>query len=672
MTDTQAAESAASTDRFGDSAHAAIAKRFIDGRSWVADMALSPDGERVAFVVATTSVETNKVTLTIWLDDAPLSSGEVDTSPTWSPDGRFLAFTSRRADKKSETTIHVMPVSGPGEVRTICSMPDGVGGLSWSPDGRWLGYTSRTQDPRYKEEDVSWQAPRKVERFFARLDGEDWVFDRPSHIYVVAADGTGTPRNLTEGEYQHYGVSWLPDSTGIVTSAGRHEDWDRDQAVDLYLVPLDQDEADIRSLTNTDGYYSGAAVSPDGSRVAFVGFVDHRVYPQNAKVGVISLNDGVTAGSDITWISEPVDRTFEGMTGQDPIWIDDNTVVALAEDRGEQHAYRMSVDGSAAPEVITSGPKLVAGIDMVPGSTTVATLEADVTRPSELFVNGERRTSVTDSTSRHSLGWEKFAVPTTDGTDEIDAWVMRPADFDETKRYPVLLNVHGGPFAQYGEAFFDEAQFQAAAGFVVVMSNPRGGSGRNTEWGQSILGPKHPVVSGTGWGSVDVEDVLAVIDTALERYSFCDPDRVGMLGGSYGGFMATWLAAHHGDRFKGICSERAAINLISMEWSSDIATAFHSEHGMSHLDDPEEYALRSPVNRAADIDTPMLIIHSEEDWRCPIGQAEELWVALRLMGKEVDFYRFPGECHELSRSGSPIHRVYRAQIILDWFADKLA
>ena len=148
---------------------------------------------------------------------------------------------ARRGEKKGDSTLHVLPVAGPGEVRTVCTMPDGLGDLAWSPDGRWIAFTSRTRDERYEAKDVSWQSPRKVERFFSRLNGEDWIFDRPQHVYVVAADGTGKPRNLTPGEFQHDGVTWLPDSSAIVTSSQRHDTWDRDLATDLYVVPLDGD-----------------------------------------------------------------------------------------------------------------------------------------------------------------------------------------------------------------------------------------------------------------------------------------------------------------------------------------------------------------------------------------------------------------------------------------------
>ncbi|MEL6891813.1 MAG: S9 family peptidase, partial [Actinomycetota bacterium] len=579
----------------------------------------------------------------------------------------------RRGEKKGDSTLHVLPVHAPGEVRTVCTMPDGLSQLAWSPDGRWLAFVSRTRDERYEAKDVSWQAPRKIERYLSRVNGEDWIFDRPAHVYVVAADGTGAPRNLTPGAFQHDGIAWLGDSSGVITSAMRHDTWDIDLANDLYVVSLDNDESDegVRRITAGDGDYKLASVSPDGSRVAFIGYDDTRTMSQNEKVGILPTDAEGANAEQISWISTGLDRTFACMQAwQPPVWLDDTTLIATAEDRGDQQLFRLTTDGSADPVALTSGAITVSGYDAEGG--TVATVRQSIERPAELFVNDVQRTNLTDEIASKTFGWEKFTVPCTDGSDEIDAWIMRPADFDESTTYPVLLNVHGGPFTQYGEYFFDEAQMQAAAGFVVVMGNPRGGSGRHQGWGWSILGPKHPAQPGSGWGTVDVEDVLAIIDGALDRYPFCDRERVGMLGGSYGGFMATWLAGKHGDRFRAFCSERAVNNLVSEEWSSDIATFFKMEHGVSHVEDEEEYIARSPVRFADDIDRPMLIIHSEEDWRCPIAQAEELWIALRLRGKPVDFYRFPGENHELSRSGSPVHRMQRAEIILDWFTEHLA
>ena len=192
---------------------------------------------------------------------------------------------------------------------------------------------------------------------------------------------------------------------------------------------------------------------------------------------------------------------------------------------------------------------------------------------------------------------------------------------------------------------------QAAAGFVVVMSNPRGVSGRHTGWGQAIMGPKHPKAPGSGWGPVDVDDVMAVLDTALERYAFCDATASAC---SAGATAATWprcSPARYGDRFRAICSERSVNNMLTEEWSSDIGTMFRVEHGPNPVEDPDEYLRMSPSALADDIHVPMLIIHSEEDYRCPIGQAEELWMTLRLLGRDVTFYRFPGENHELSRGG---------------------
>ena len=227
----------------------------------------------------------------------------------------------------------------------------------------------------------------------------------------------------------------------------------------------------------------------------------------------------------------------------------------------------------------------------------------------------------------------------------------------------MLLNIHGGPFTQYGNHFFDEFQVYAGAGYAVVYSNPRGSSGYSEEWGRAIRGPSD---GGPGWGTVDYEDVMAVMDEALRRFDFLDPERTGVLGGSYGGFMTSWIVGHT-NRFRAACSERAVNNLYTAAGSSDVFWAFKGYFGSFAHEAPDEWLKHSPATYARDVETPLLILHSEKDLRCSVEQAEHMFITMRLLGKEVEFVRFPEESHELSRSGSPAHRVMRFEVILDWF-----
>ena len=660
--------------------HVELAENIISRQIGASAPAVSPDGKHLAYVVTRVDYKANKYRSQVWLaatdgstPPRPLTAGEKrDGNPSWSPDGTWLAFTSGRSEKKGETTLCIIPIGASGEIRTIATMPDGVGSVTWSPCGKWIAFTSRTQDERYTKDDVSWMSPRKIETFFTRLNGEDFVFDRPQHVYLVPSDGTVAPRNLTPGTREHSSPSWLRDSTGVVTSAALHDGWDIDLATDLHIVKLD---GTITTLTDRKGVYYQPSVSPDGKQVAFLGQDDPLTSPQNDHIGVLDI-----ATKKRVWVSRGLDRTFATTSGSiAPIWMPDGSLLAYAEDRGTAHIARVDPSGKKAPEWITTGRRIVKSVHAANGVIGFVASAVDQMTEAFSIVSGKERklselgANLIAETAPQS--WEHFTVRCgsayTGGPAEVDAWIMKPKEFDPKKKYPVLLNVHGGPHTQYGETYFDEAQMQAAAGFVVIMSNPRGSSGREQAWGQAILGREHPVAPGTGWGDADVKDVLAVLDGALAKYSFCDPKRVGMLGGSYGGYMATMLAGCHGEKFKAICSERAVNNMLSEEWSSDIGTVFRVEHGPNHLDGEEDYKRMSPIRHVRNINVPFLIIHSEEDLRCPISQAEELFVAMRLLGKDVTFYRFPGETHELSRSGSPVHRVQRAEIILDFFAKHL-
>ena len=636
----------------------------ILGLVWVADPRIAPSGSAVAVVVWHVDAEANDYRSAIWL--VPLdgsgpprrftSGAKQDLAPRWSPDGGRLAFASNRDGEVKQ--LYVIPGEG-GEAERLTDLDEDVAEPVWSPDGRQLAFSARVRDRAYEEEDEKRRPPRRFTRLQYKLDSVGWIGDRPSHIYTVAADESASPTLLTDGDYEDRYPAWSPDGRRIAFASARHEDWDIQLVRDVFLV--DARGGEPQRLTGCDGWYEAPAWSPDGSLIACRFAQGGFDFPRHGQVAVLDVATGdrrvLTASLDRNCAPYPEIR--------EPVWEADSLLFVL-EDRGNNHLYRVHADGAGSPQPVVAGERWVTGYDAAQGEVVhTATTPAS---PAELYSGDRRLTEVARRfTEEHVLALpERFTAVSPDGS-EIDAWVMRPLGFEPGRRYSVLLNVHGGPFSQYGSRFFDEFQVYAGAGYAVLYANPRGSSGYSEAWGRAIRGPGE---EGPGWGSVDFEDLMAVVDEALQRFDFCDPERLGVLGGSYGGYMTSWIISHT-DRFRAACSERAANNFVLEGGSSDIGWSFKAYVGAHWFEAPEAYLQISPATHAANITTPLLILHSEDDLRCPIGNAEDLFAILRLLKREVEFVRFPAESHELSRAGSPAHRLMRFEAILEWFGRHL-
>ena len=637
----------------------------------VGDLRVSPDGTHVAYVVNWIDREANSYRAAIWLapldcSEAPrqLTSGErSDCAPRWSPDGRWLAFISTRDgdEGKAHGELYVLP-SGGGEPRRLTEGKEGVESIAWSPDSSRIAFARRVRDEAYDEEDERRRAPRRFTRLFYKLDGVGWTGDRRKHVFVV--DLAGAERQLTDGDCEDDEPAWSPDGRRIVFSSLRGEHWDVEPIGALYELEVDAEVAEPKRLTQPDESGSMASFSPDGGLIAYAHWSEDGTEPHHSQIAVMAADGGnrrvLTASLDRQCAPYPIVR--------DPVW-DGDRITFRVEDGGNVHLYAVAADGSSEAELLVGGEQVINYFDLRDGR--LAYTATTHTRPSELFTgDGERMTSVCDDfvADGRLLEVERFTATSADGT-EVDAWLVRPPGFDADRRYPVLLTIHGGPFTQYTTGFFDEVQVYAGAGYCVLFSNPRGGSGYSEAWGRAIRGPGGD--AGPGWGTVDYEDLMGVVDTAIERFPFLDADRLGVLGGSYGGYMTSWIVGHT-KRFKAALSERAVNNLVSAFGSSDVFWIFERQFGGPMWDTVDEWLRTSPATYARDIETPLLIVHSESDLRCNVEQGEHLFVLLRLLGKEVEMVRFPGEGHELSRSGSPVHRVQRFEAVLEWFGRYLA
>jgi dipeptidyl aminopeptidase/acylaminoacyl peptidase len=628
---------------------------------------LSPDGRFAVVAVRRIDLDADDYTSQLWKvpvsgdgGATQLTFGWRDDAPRISPDGRWVAFlrTTRdrsgsraggdKGDFDGKPQLCVLPLDG-GEPRRLTDHPLGAGAPRWSPDSTRLLYATRVPEAgRYGTGRDTYgdplpadaEPPRRLTRLLYRLDDLGFLADRPQHLFITSLDGAST--QVTDGPFDHGEPDWSPDGDWVTFTAARHDTSGDDIATDVWVARPDGSE--LRALTDTTFAAGQPRFTPDGSAVVFVG----------CTVGADRL-DG-SPRSEVPWsvpfaggAARPLldIAHYHVSTPGGEIAISDTGVLFPTEHRGAVQLLRVPFDGGE-PAVVVDGERQVIGAAVV-GDVLVTTIASPSTW-GDLYV-GERALTDWSAPFREAVQvhpQEELTATAPDGY-PVHGWVVRPS---ASGRHPVLLMIHGGPYSQYGWRLFDEAQVYASAGYAVVYGNPRGSSGYGEAHGRSIVGDV-PTYSAT--------DVLALLDAALKAPDL-DGSRVGVLGGSHGGFMTTWLAAHHGSRFSAAISERAVNAIDSFTGSSDIGWFFTDALYGRSAD------VQSPLSYVDKINVPMLIIHSEHDWRCPVEQAQRLFVALKRRGAPVELLLFPGEGHEMSRSGRPSHRVARFDAILEWFA----
>ena len=632
--------------------------------TWVGECEISPDGRRVAFVATKMERSDDSYRSAIWLVDAEggeprqfTAGAKRDSSPRWSPDGQWLAFLSERGEEKPQ--LCVISATG-GESRMLTKLPLGAGAPMWSPDGKTLAFSAKTGDP--PDPDTKKAKPyRRITSMKYRVNGEGFIYDHRRHLFVVGVID-GEPAQVTDGDWDDTQPVWSPDGAEIAFISARHEERDYDSNSDLWVVAAEGGEP--RRITETKGGCGAPSWSPDGSTLSYI---NHPLWPSN---GTLWL--GSAAGGTL----RQVDPEFDRETGLGaatslprPVWCPDGSLLSAAQDRGTVAPIR--AQAGSGTEWLSDQRRMINWYSVSADCQRIAMTATTVTEPAEVFLldlqTGSERQLTNlnrDFAGAHGItGAEHFVVPTDEGV-EVDCWVMKPAAFEAGKQYPVLLNVHGGPFGQYGETFFDEFQVYTGAGYGVVFCNPRGSSGQTTGFSRALVGDM---------GGPDFRDVMTAFDAALVRMPWADQSRLGIIGGSYGGFMTTW-AIGHTQRFKAAISERAVNDWYSMQGASDIGGTFNRQYlgeGATIQDDLELLLRQSPLTYARHIETPVLVLHSESDLRCPISQGEQLFVVLKQRRKDVEFVRFPDEDHELSRAGRPSHRKDRFDVILDYFERKL-
>ncbi len=650
----------------------------------VQDPQISPDGRFAAFVKMRPDALERGYKRNIWLyplacDDSEssgeafqLTRGDQDSDPTWSPDGKQLAFVSRRG---ADAQVYLLPTNGiGGEARALTTMKNGAHSPAWSPDGSRIAFLApesaeersgapsaadeaidklekkQRKERRDEDEKMRWD-PREMWRIPYRR-GTAYVDERYDQIYLLEVDESSAskPRRLTNIDADHSRPRWSADGAALYTARTSDPTGDEPwRAQNLFRI----DAASGQETKMSDGAHSCYAPlpSPDGKWLAYgrlpIGLTDIPM-----RLIVIAVD-----GSDLRVVNEEIDREAVAWA-----WSRENQLAFTVESEGRTLPWVYEPDSDTA-RLLHEGLYDIEQFDIASAGLLVMTVSTP-RNPQELYVlqddNFVEATRFNHDWLREVIVQEAREIRFQSPHGEVQGWYMLPVDYQPGQRYPLALNIHGGPHATWGYAtksMWQEWQFHAARGYAVFYCNPHGSGG----YGQDFMRKLH-----ASWGPVAMDDIMAGLDAFL-ALGIADAERMVITGGSYGGYMTAWIISHS-ERFKAAVAQRGVYNLNSFYGTTDVPLLLSNEFDAEPWENHAAYWDNSPLKYAANIKTPLLIIHSENDFRVPIEQGEQLfaWVR-RATNTPVKMLRYPREGHELSRSGEPNHRISRLSEMIDWF-----
>jgi dipeptidyl aminopeptidase/acylaminoacyl peptidase len=643
--------------------------RDLFGLQMASDPQVRPDGGAVAYVRLSNDIMTDRARRSIWLVDTatgaqtPLVVDEAaNMSPRWSPDGSRLAYVAAGPDGAQ---LYVRWIAS-GRSAKVATLEQSPNDIAWSPDGKTLAFTMLTLDEGRplapsirKPEGAKWAEPLKViDRITYRADGEGFLKAGYRHVFTVSADG-GQPRQLTFGKFDDAGpIDFSHDGKSVLFSTNRAENWERDpQESEVYAVSVA--DGALSRLTSRVGPDGAPAVSPDGLKIAYVGFDDarRRGY-ENQRLYVMDRD-----GRNSRVLTGGLDRSVNA-----PQWAADGKSIYVSyDDQAIPKVARVGLDGKVETVVAGLGGggldrPYTGGQFSVGRSGLVAFTDASTARPSDLAIwRGGKAQRVTDLNADLLAGKTLAKVeplPVTSSYDKkpIGAWMALPPNFDPSKKYPLILEIHGGPFSAYGPSFATDVQLYAAAGYIVVYSNPRG----STSYGDAFANEID-----RNYPSHDYDDLMSVVDAAIAKGSV-DDKRLYVTGGSGGGALTAWIVGKT-DRFRAAATQKPVIN-----WTSEVLTTdgynFMASYwfGKMPWEDPQGYWARSPLSLVGNVKTPTLVVVGEQDDRTPPSEADQYFAALQLRGVPTALVRVPGASHG-GIAARPSQSAAKAGAILAWF-----